>query len=471
MRYISTRGRAKASGFEEALLAGLAEDGGLYVPEHDPAPFDAEQMRRLRGRDYAEVAAAILARFAGDAIDRDRLAAITGESYAAFTHRAVAPLVQIGANEWLLELFHGPTLAFKDFALQVLGRLYDHLLEKRNTRVTIIGATSGDTGSAAIEAIRGRKRASIVILHPAGKVSEVQRLQMTTVHAPNVHNIAIDGTFDDCQALVKAMFNDAAFRKEMRLSGVNSINWARIVLQVVYYFTAALSLGAPDRRVSFSVPSGNFGNVFAGLVALRMGLPISRLVVASNENDILTRVFCTGEHRLAEVCPTISPSMDIQISSNFERLLFDLHGRSGERVRASMRELAEKGGFGLDAQAMASISPPFVAGRCDDARTLSTIASVFAETGIVIDPHSAVGVAVARQTKQDDEAGTPMISLATAHPAKFPDAVEKAIGIRPPLPARLADLHRRPERCTNLANDLDPLMRHIRACIKAEGDR
>ena len=472
MRYISTRGRAKASGFEEVLLAGLAEDGGLYVPEHGPEPFDAERMRSLRGRDYAEVAAAILSRFAGDAIDADRLVEITRESYAGFTHRAVAPLVQIGTDEWLLELFHGPTLAFKDFALQVLGRLYDHVLEKRNTRVTIVGATSGDTGSAAIEAIRGRARASIFILHPAGKVSEVQRLQMTTVRAPNVHNIAIDGTFDDCQALVKAMFNDAVFRKEMRLSGVNSINWARIVLQVVYYFTAALALGAPDRKVSFSVPSGNFGNVFAGLVALRMGLPISRLVVASNENDILTRVLCTGEHRLADVCPTISPSMDIQVSSNFERLLFDLHGRNGERVSALMHDLAEKGVFGIDPQAMASICPPFMAGRCDDRQTLSTIASVFAETGLVIDPHTAVGVTVARQKmNRDDEADTPMISLATAHPAKFPDAVERAIGIRPALPAHLADLHRKPELCTSLPNDLPSLMHHIRARVDADEDR
>ncbi len=468
VRYISTRGNAKASGFEDVLLAGLAEDGGLYVPESDPVAFDADRIRAFRGRDYAEVAAAILSRFVGDAIACDRLLEITRESYAGFTHRAVAPLVQVGADEWLLELFHGPTLAFKDFALQVLGRLYDDVLEKRDTRVTIIGATSGDTGSAAIEAIRGRTRASIFILHPAGKVSQVQRRQMTTVHAANVHNIAIDGTFDDCQALVKAMFNDAAFRKEMNLSGVNSINWARIALQVVYYFTAAVALGAPDRKVSFSVPSGNFGNVFAGLVALKMGLPISRLVVASNENDILTRVLCTGEHRLADVCPTISPSMDIQVSSNFERLLFQLHGREGGRVSEVMQDLAKHGGFRIDDKTMASIRPPFLAGRCDDTRTLATIASVFAETGQVIDPHTAVGLAVARQkTLRDEyEPGTPMIALATAHPAKFPDAVERAIGIRPALPARLADLHRRPEYCTSLLNDLPSLMRHVRACVK-----
>ncbi|MCP5150582.1 MAG: threonine synthase [Ectothiorhodospiraceae bacterium] len=460
MRYVSTRGRAPVLDFEGVLLAGLATDGGLYVPQAWPR-IAHDEIAALRGRPYAEVAHAILSRFTGDAIDDDVLRGIVEEAYGRFGHPAVAPLTQIDSAEWLLELFHGPTLAFKDVAMQVLGRLYDHVLERRDSRVTVIGATSGDTGSAAIEAIQGRERASIFILHPHGRVSEVQRRQMTTVHGANVHNLAIEGTFDDCQALLKAMFNDAAFRDEVRISGVNSINWARIVPQVVYYFTAAVSLGAPEVAVSFCVPSGNFGDVFAGYVAHRMGLPVERLVVASNSNDILTRVLNTGEHRLTSVAPTMSPSMDIQVSSNFERLLFEMHDRDGARVDALMRQLATERAFDLDPAALASLHGLFAAGRCDEEETLATIASVHRETGLVIDPHTAVGVHVARRLR--GRRASPMVTLSTAHPAKFPDAVERAIGTRPALPPRLADLLTREERYTVLPNDLGAVMAHVRA--------
>ena len=463
MRYVSTRGRAPVLDFEGVLLAGLASDGGLYVPERWPT-LTRDELASFRGRAYADVAHAIISRFTGDTIDPATLRSIVGAAYAGFGHATVAPLAQIGPNHWLLELFHGPTLAFKDIALQVLGRLYDHFLERHDARTTIVGATSGDTGSAAIEAIRGRERATIFILHPKGRVSEVQRRQMTTVDAANVHNIAVEGTFDDCQAMLKAMFNDAAFRDELRLSGVNSINWARIVPQVVYYVTSALALGGPDVPVSFSVPSGNFGDVFAGFVAQRMGLPVERLVVASNENDILTRALTTGDHRLTEVTPTLSPSMDIQVSSNFERLLFEMHHRDAEYTAGLMRQLAEHRGFRIGDDAAATVQSLFHAGRCRESETLETIAAVHRDTGMVIDPHTAVGVAVAERMHGGRE--TPMITLATAHPAKFPDAVERAIGIRPALPDRLADLHRREERCTTLPNDLAAVMSHIREHAK-----
>ena len=459
MRYVSTRGRAPILDFEGVLLAGLASDGGLYVPQRWPS-LTRDELVALRGRDYADVAHTVISRFTGDTIDPPTLRSIVGAAYAGFGHRVVAPLAQLGPNHWLLELFHGPTLAFKDIALQVLGRLYDHFLERHDTRTTIVGATSGDTGSAAIEAFKGRERASIFILHPAGRVSEVQRRQMTTIDAGNVHNIAVEGTFDDCQAMLKAMFNDHAFRDELRLSGVNSINWARIVPQVVYYVTSALALGGPEVPVSFSVPSGNFGDVFAGFVAQRMGLPVDRLVVASNENDILTRALTTGDHRLTEVTPTMSPSMDIQVSSNFERLLFEMHDRDAEYTAALMRQLAEHRAFRIEDDAAATVQSLFHAGRCTESETLETIATVHRNTGMVIDPHTAVGVAVAERMHGPRE--TPMITLATAHPAKFPDAVERAIGIRPALPDHLADLHEREERCTTLPNDLTAVMRHIR---------
>ena len=459
MRYVSTRGRAPILDFEGVLLAGLASDGGLYVPERWPT-LTRDELVAFRGREYADVAHAVISRFTGDTIDPSTLRSIVGEAYAGFGHAAVAPLAQLGPNHWLLELFHGPTLAFKDVALQVLGRLYDHFLVRHDARTTIVGATSGDTGSAAIEAIKGRERASIFILHPAGRVSEVQRRQMTTVDAGNVHNIAVEGTFDDCQAMLKAMFNDNAFRNELRLSGVNSINWARIVPQVVYYITSALALGGPDVPVSFSVPSGNFGDVFAGFVAQRMGLRVDRLVVASNENDILTRALTTGDHRLTEVTPTLSPSMDIQVSSNFERLLFEMHDRDAEYTAGLMRQLAEHRAFRIGDDAAASVQSLFHAGRCTESETLETIGAVYRDTGMVIDPHTAVGVAVAKRLHGPRE--TPMVTLATAHPAKFPDAVERAIGIRPALPDRLADLCERDERCTTLPNDLPAVMEHIR---------
>ena len=460
MRYVSTRGRAPILDFEGVLLAGLASDGGLYVPQRWPS-LTREELLSFRGRDYPDIAHAIISRFTGDTIEPSALRSIVSSAYADFGHAAVAPLAQLGSNHWLLELFHGPTLAFKDVALQVLGRLYDHFLELHDTRTTIVGATSGDTGSAAIEAIKGRERASIFILHPAGRVSEVQRRQMTTVETGNVHNIAVDGTFDDCQAMLKAMFNDAEFRDELRLSGVNSINWARIVPQVVYYVTSALALGGPDVAVSFSVPSGNFGDVFAGFVAQRMGLPVDRLVVASNENDILTRALTTGDHRLTDVTPTLSPSMDIQVSSNFERLLFEMHDRDAEYTAGLMRQLAEHRGFRIGDDAAATVQSLFHAGRCTETETIETIAAVHRDTGMVIDPHTAVGVAVAKRQRGARE--TPMITLATAHPAKFPDAVERAIGVRPVLPDRLADLHEREERCTTLPNDLPAVMEHIRS--------
>ena len=460
MRYVSTRGRAPVLDFEGVLLAGLASDGGLYVPERWPS-LTRDELAAFRGRDYADVAHAIISRFTGETIEPPALRSIVDDAYAGFGHTAVAPLAQLGPNHWLLELFHGPTLAFKDIALQVLGRLYDHFLERHDARVTIVGATSGDTGSAAIEAIRGRERASIFILHPAGRVSEVQRRQMTTADAGNVHNIAIDGTFDDCQAMLKTMFNDRAFRDELRLSGVNSINWARIVPQVVYYITSALALGGPGVPVSFSVPSGNFGDVFSGFVAQRMGLPVERLVVASNENDILTRALTTGDHQLTEVTPTLSPSMDIQVSSNFERLLFEMHDRDAECTAALMGQLAEHRAFRIGDEAAASVRSLFHAGRCTQRETLETMAAVHRDTGIVVDPHTAVGVAVAQRLRGARE--TPMVTLATAHPAKFPDAVERAIGIRPALPGPLADLHEREERCTMLPNDLPAVMDHIRA--------
>ena len=458
MHYVSTRGSAPELDFEGVLLAGLASDGGLYVPERWPALTHGE-LAEFRGARYAEVAYEIIARFTGDTLEESSLRAIVAEAYAGFGHPAVAPLAQLGPNRWLLELFHGPTLAFKDVALQVLGRLYDHVLERHDARITIVGATSGDTGSAAIEAIKGRERASIFILHPAGRVSEVQRRQMTTVDAANVHNIAVDGTFDDCQAMLKAMFNDRAFRDRHRLSGVNSINWARIVPQVVYYVTAAVALGAPDVPVSFSVPSGNFGDVFSGFVAQRMGLPIERLVVASNENDILTRALTTGDHRLTEVTPTMSPSMDIQVSSNFERLLFEMHDRDAEHTAGLMRQLAEHRAFRIRDDAAATVQSLFHAGRCTESETLATIAAVHRDTGMIIDPHTAVGVAVAERLRGARE--TPMVTLATAHPAKFPDAVESAIGVRPPLPDRLANLYEREERYALLPNDLSAVMEHI----------
>ena len=451
MRYVSTRGVAPTLGFADVLLAGLARDGGLYVPQKWPK-LSAAQWRRLAGRPYDEVALAVLRPYIGAEIAPATLKKLIDGAYHSFNHPAVAPLRQIGDNDWLLELFHGPTLAFKDFALQLVGPLFDHVLAKKRKRVTIVGATSGDTGSAAIEACRDRDAIDIFILHPYGRVSEVQRRQMTTVQSANVHNIAIDGSFDDCQDLVKAMFNDAAFRDRMQLSAVNSINWARIAAQIVYYATAALALGAPARRVSFAVPTGNFGNVFAAYAARQMGLPIERFVIGSNRNDILYRLLKTGVMKMGGVAPSLSPSMDIQVSSNFERLLFELSGRSGKTVSATMERFRSSGEYRLTPAQRKKLTAMFAGGRADDAQTLRIIADTYKASGLVVDPHTAVGMAAAAALRGDRT--IPMVTVSTAHPAKFPDAVEQAVGFRPQLPAALADLMQRPERFTRLPNDL-----------------
>jgi threonine synthase len=456
LRYLSTRGATPALGFEDVLLTGLARDGGLFLPETWPGL----DLNALRGLDYPTLAARVMQPFLGGRIKEADFARLVGETYAAFGHKAVAPLRQIDARTWLLELFHGPTLAFKDVALQLLGRLYDHVLAERVQRITIVGATSGDTGSAAIEACRDRERIDIFILHPEGRTSEVQRRQMTTVLSPNVRNIAIQGSFDDCQDLVKAMFADARFRDEMSLAAVNSINWARVMAQIVYYVAAALALGAPGRRVAFAVPTGNFGNVYAGYAARAMGLPVEKLIVGSNSNDILSRFIAGGAMEIGQVHPTLSPSMDIQVSSNAERLLFDLYGRDGGRLGAAMKGFRETGRLALDAAQHKQLKALFAGHRLDDGETLAVMAALYRETGEQIDPHSAIGVAAARAAPLDPDVA--VVALATAHPAKFPDAVEKATGVRPALPPALAELYRRPERFTVLPNDLGAVQAHIR---------
>ncbi len=468
MKYVSTRGAAPAVEFEDVVLAGLARDGGLYLPESWPR-FGAEAIRELRCLDYAELAARIARPFVGGALSEDDLDALFAEAYAGFDHPAVAPLKQLDRELWFLELFHGPTLSFKDFALQVLGRLFDRVLVRRGQRLTIVGATSGDTGAAAIEACRDRPQVEIFILHPKGRISEVQRRQMTTVAAENVHNIAIEGTFDDCQDLVKSMFNDALFRADMNLSAVNSINWARIMVQIANYFAAAAALGAPERAVDFAVPTGNFGNVFAGYAARAMGLPIRRLWVGSNSNDILTRTFATGAMTIAEVQPTLSPAMDIQVSSNFERLLFELYGRDGAEVRALLERFRRTGEAVLDAAALEALREVFAGHRLDDRETLAEMARLYRETGEMFDPHSAIGIATARALSGRSE--PPVIALGTAHPAKFPDAVEQACGVRPALPPRLADLCQREERCLALPNDLGRVQAAIRGRVGANRGR
>jgi threonine synthase len=459
VRYVSTRGRAPTLGFDDVLLAGLADDGGLYLPDAWPT-FSPAEWQAMAGLDYPALAARIIAPYvAGSAVEKD-LAALTVQAYASFTHKAVAPLVQLDTNLWLMELFHGPTLAFKDYALQLVGLLFDRVLSARKQRITIVGATSGDTGSAAIEACRDKAAVDIFILYPAGRVSDVQRRQMTTVASANVHNVALAGTFDDCQNAVKDMFADAAFRAELNLSAVNSINWARIMAQIVYYAWAALRLGAHQRPICFSVPTGNFGNVFAGYVAQKMGLPIMQFIVGSNRNDILTRYFATGAMTAAGVVATLSPSMDIQISSNFERLLFDAYGRDGAAVTSLMERFKQGGAYTVDTGAHRRIMALF-AGQClDDDGTKRTIRDTFAATGQVLDPHSAIGVFAARQAKVDP--GVPVVALATAHPAKFPDAVHAAIGQRPALPSKLAGLLDKPEHMTPLPNDLGQLKAFVR---------
>ncbi|HWV22490.1 MAG TPA: threonine synthase [Devosia sp.] len=463
MQFVSTRGQAPALGFSDAVLAGLASDGGLYVPQEWPQ-LSPDDIAALAGKPYADVAYEIISRFTGGEIPAAKLREIIDSAYRSFRHPSVTPLVEIETNHFVLELFHGPTLAFKDVAMQFLSRTMDHILSERGLRATIVGATSGDTGSAAIEAFRGRDTTDIFILHPLGRTSEVQRRQMTTVLDANVHNIALEGTFDDCQDAVKAMFNNHAFRDSVRLSGVNSINWGRIVAQIVYYFVAAVSLGAPHRKVSFTVPTGNFGDIFAGYCAKRMGLPIEQLVIATNANDILRRTLDTGRYEMTGVAPTISPSMDIQISSNFERLLFESAGRDADAVSRMMAALKQSRGFDLPEKSIAAIRAEFAAGTSDEAATGKTIADTWAQSQYLLDPHTAVGVGVARHLSRGPE---PMITLATAHPAKFPAAVKAASGIEPALPSWLGDLYQRPERVDVLANNQRVLENFIGARTRA----
>lgn len=460
MSYISTRGQAPALAFDDVLLAGLARDGGLYVPAVWPK-LTPDDLRRFRGLSYAELAVEVMLPFLGGTIDRTDFTKLVNAAYGTFQHKAVVPLTQIDSNAWMMELFHGPTLAFKDVALQLLGQLFDHLLAKKDSRVTIVGATSGDTGSAAIEACRDRERVDIVILHPHNRTSEVQRRQMTTVLSSNVHNVALEGTFDDCQDAVKAMFNDQPFRDAMNLSAVNSINWARIMAQIVYYVAAAVAMGAPDREVAFAVPTGNFGNVYAAYAARQMGVPVAKLIVGTNENDILARFFASGEMKADGVVPTLSPSMDIQVSSNFERLLFDLMDRDGTAVAQCMAGFRETGRFEVSQGQLARVRELFAGYRCDTEQTLDVMRYAYAGSGYLVDPHSAVGVAAARHAGLDRS--IPVVVMGTAHPAKFPDAVEKATGVRPPLPRHLADLYERPERLDILPNDIQILKDYVRA--------
>lgn len=466
MRYVSTRGNAPTLGFCDVILTGLARDGGLYVPETWPQ-ITPEEIHNFGNRPYEDVAFAIISRFVGDEIPADDLMAMIKAAYKSFTHPSRTPLVELEPGHFLLELWHGPTLAFKDVAMQFLARVMDHVLGQRGTRATIVGATSGDTGSAAIEAFRGRANTDIFILHPKERTSAVQRRQMTTVLDDNVFNIAIEGTFDDCQTIVKGMFNNHAFRDAAKLSGVNSINWGRIVAQVVYYFTSAVALGAPHRKVSFVVPTGNFGDIFAGYVAKKMGLPVEKLVIATNSNDILRRAVKFGRYDKRGVVQTASPSMDIEISSNFERLLFEALGRDGDKTASLLASLDQSGGFAIPESALASIRDEFGSGMADETATATIISDVFAQSKYLIDPHTAVGVAVARGFNFGH---TPLITLSTAHPAKFPDAVHAATGIHPKLPRHLADLESREERYCVLANDRQDVENFIREKTRAWED-
>jgi threonine synthase len=461
LNYVSTRGKAPPLSFDATLLSGLASDGGLYLPYSYPR-LGETAIAGLAGRPYTQVADAILSPYATGAIAPAALRAMIDSACAAFRHAAVAPLVQLDANLFVLELFHGPTLAFKDLAMQLLARLIDHVLAAKGERATIIGATSGDTGAAAIEAFAGLPSVDVFILYPHGRVSGVQRRQMTTVDAPNIHAIAIEGTFDDAQASVKALFGDAKLRAELHLCGVNSINIARILAQVVYYFTSATALGAPGRDVSFVVPTGNFGDIFAGWIAKRMGLPVERLVIATNANDILQRTLATGCYELAGVSATQSPSMDIQVSSNFERLLYEAYDRDAGAVTRHMAELGRSGSFVIGQSALATIRAEFDALRTDEAETTREIARTFRESAYLADPHTAVGLSAARRA-QARRPGTPHIVLGTAHPAKFPAAIERAIGRLPPVPEPLAAIQDRAEKVTILPNDLRTIEHFIRA--------
>ena len=456
MDYLSTRGQAATLDFENATLNGLADDGGLYIPSSWPR-LDTEKIRALQNSSYADLACTILDEFTG-AMPRDQLSELVNQAYDGFHHDAIAPLKQLDDNLFLMELFHGPTLAFKDYALQMLGQFFNHFLTKNNRTCTILGATSGDTGSAAIAGVRGLDAVKLFMLHPKDRVSEVQRRQMTTVMDDNIFNLAVEGTFDDCQNLVKTLFGDLQFKGRHSLSAVNSINWARIAAQVVYYFRAALALGAPDREVNFSVPTGNFGNVLAGYVAKQMGLPIRKLIIGSNENDILTRFFETGSMEQRGVRATLSPSMDIGISSNFERYLFELVGHDATRLVGLMEEFATKGSFNVDSGLLASAREDFSAYRFDDSQTREDIKSTFQRTGEIIDPHSIIGVSAARCEPYN---GAPTIVLGTAHPAKFPEAIEETLGKEAPLPEHTGDLMSLEERFESIANDPDQLKQFI----------
>jgi threonine synthase len=454
MQYVSTRGSAPALDFEGVTLAGLASDGGLYVPAAWPR-FTADEIRAMRGLAYPDLAARIMAPFVAGSLTDEELLAICHKVYGDFGHAAVTSLVQLDAQHWLLELFHGPTLAFKDVALQLLGRLFETFLARRDQRLTIVGATSGDTGSAAIQAVAGLERVEIFMLHPKGRVSDVQRRQMTTVRAPNVHNLAIEGSFDDAQAHVKRMFTDGDVTRILNLGAVNSINWARLMAQVVYYFASALQLGAPERTVAYSVPTGNFGDVFAGYVAAKMGLPIERLIVATNINDILHRALSSGDYSAGGVTPTITPSMDIQVSSNFERLLFDAGGRDGAALAEQMRSFEASKAMQLTNAQAEGASALFTSARADQTETARALQWAFRACGQVIDPHTGVGLHAARALAAAGTvpASVPLVTLATAHPAKFPDAVERAVGMRPALPARVGDLFGRAESFAEIAGD------------------
>ena len=463
MRYVSTRGEAPELGFSDVLLSGVAPDGGLYMPAGWPHLSKAE-IAAFAGRPYAELAAHLVGLFSEGEIDPGDIRRMCEETYAGFRHPAVTPLIQRDANSWLLELFHGPTFAFKDLALQLLARLMDHVLRQRGGRATIVVATSGDTGGSAIEAFRGAENIDVFVLFPQGRVSPIQQRQMTTIDADNIHPMAIEGSFDHCQALVKGLFANEHLRRQLSLTAVNSINWARIAAQTTYYFAAAVALGGPERAISFSVPTGNFGDVFAGHVAAEMGLPVERLVVATNSNDILARAMATGRYEVRDVVPTSSPSMDIQVASNFERLLWLAAGRNGGAVRAMMRQLSATRSFVIDAGVLGAIADRYVAGSADEDMVAATLAASLQTCGYLPDPHSAVAMAVADRMPPS---ATPMVALATAHPAKFPDAVEAATGVRPAMPPELAALEEREERFTVLADDIAAVERHIETHARA----
>ncbi|MFA5988864.1 MAG: threonine synthase [Sphingomonas sp.] len=458
MRYVSTRGRAPALDFAAVTLAGLASDGGLYVPDHWPS-FSAADIAAMRGLSYVDTAVQVMAPFTEGVIGREELRTLCTQAYGRFSHGGVAPLVQVDAQHWLLELFHGPTLAFKDVALQLLGLLFERFLGGAEQQLTIVGATSGDTGSAAIDALAGRAGVDVFMLHPKGRVSDVQRRQMTTVLAPNIHNIAIEGSFDDAQALVKAMFNDTEFSRRFALSAVNSINWARLMAQIVYYFYAGVRLGAPERPVAFSVPTGNFGDVFAGYVAAKMGLPVARLIVATNVNDILHRALSAGDYSVGKVTPTPSPSMDIQVSSNFERLLFDLAARDGAATAQQMAAFEASRAMQLTEQQRQGAAALFSSDRVDMDDMALNIRWAHEHAGQLIDPHSAIGLAAARRA--GISADVPVVTLATAHPAKFQDAVERATGTRPMVPARIGGLFEREERYATLPATFEAITAYV----------